>query len=58
MKTNTYGFLMKIVFSLMRVLLPLYPSGVMNAAAPDGAPPGRRGNSLKKLTARSASERP
>jgi hypothetical protein len=44
---------------MMRKLLPLYPSGTMNAAAPDGAPPRRIGDEkFKKLPARRASERP
>jgi hypothetical protein len=33
---------------MMRGLLPLYPSGTMIAAAPDGAPPRRIGDYSKK----------
>jgi hypothetical protein len=35
---------------MMRGLLPIYPSGTMNAATPDGAPPWRIGDQKIKKT--------
>jgi hypothetical protein len=35
---------------MMRGLLPLFPSGTMNTAAPDGATPRRNGDYQKKYS--------